>query len=425
MDCYLKGIFMKVKSLSRFALPFLLLSPFQLALADHPDYSDNFLLGDWGETRTNMADKGYEFEFIFTSDIYNLNYDAGTGKNVSKNIDLNNTDITLTIDGEKAFGLNGATFFAYILADSGIDPSGEYIGDAQTFSNIESPNFVHLHELWYQQSFAEEKASVLFGLYDLNSEFDVIETGGLFSSSSHGIGPDFSQSGQNGPSIFPAVSLSLRGLYNITDQVYIQAVILDAVPGDGNTDSNENRAVIKLDSTDGYLTVAEFGHVSRDDESYHKYSIGFWGYTKAKKEDIDAGNNIKNKGVYMAADANIFQEAEDSTQGLNGFIRYGFAEDKINKFKTYNGAGLAYTGLIPGRDEDQLGLAIAIVNPTDSFKTGNPGVAAPETAIELNYFTQITPWLALKPDIQWIKNPGMLNNKSQATVIGMRIELSL
>ena len=37
-----------------------------------------------------------------------------------------------------------------------------------------------------------EKVSVLTCLYNLNSEFDVIETAGLFINSSHGIGPDYS-----------------------------------------------------------------------------------------------------------------------------------------------------------------------------------------------------------------------------------------
>ncbi len=199
---------------------------------------------------------------------------------------------------------------------------------------------------------------------------------------------------------------------------------MDGVPGDPDDPEGTH---IKLDSTDGLLSTIEFGHVSADDDRYHKVSLGYWGYSKAKLEDINAGNDIKNSGVYAAADGMLFQESGDPSQGLTAFIRYGYvAEDEINEIDTYNGAGFVYTGLFPGRGEDQFGVSVAIANPTDSFKNNpaNLGVAESETTIEITYYAQITPWISLKPDIQLISNPGMVNNKADATVIGIRTEIS-
>ncbi|MFV1982664.1 MAG: carbohydrate porin [Thiohalomonadales bacterium] len=417
---------MKVRSLTRFVLPFLISSPFNFIQADETagaPYGDNFLIGDWGGARTSLADKGYEFEFIYTQDFYYLDYSDDNLLAQKRTVYLNNSDITMTIDAEKAWGLGGATFFFYVLGTGGDNPS-DFVGDVQTFNNIDSPDAWKLHEIWYQQSFLDDKYSMLFGLYDLNSEFDVTETAGLFSGSSHGIGPDFSQSGAAGPSIFPVVSLALRGLVNVTDQTYLQGVVLDGVPGDPN-DPNKRNANITLDSTDGVLMNVEIGHVSKDDDRFHKFALGFWGYSKGKfDKETGLAEDTKNQGAYASADGMIFQEGNDSTQGLNAFIRYGFAEDKVNDVKTYNGGGLVYTGLFPGRDEDQFGLGIAIANPTNSFKSANPA-ADSETAIELSYFMQISPWFAIKPDVQWITHPGMFNSKPDATVIGVRMELSL
>ena len=67
-----------------------------------------------------------------------------------------------------------------------------------------------LYEAWFEQTLFDDRLSFKAGLYDLNTEFDVVETAGLFINSSHGIGPDFSQSGVNGPSIFPTTSLGIR-----------------------------------------------------------------------------------------------------------------------------------------------------------------------------------------------------------------------
>jgi porin len=416
-----------IKSLTRFALPFLFISPFHFVEAaedEQASYADNFLFGGWGGSRARMADDGMEFEFILTSDFYNLDYyDSTTNQQESKNVSLYNADLTMTIDAEKKWGMDGATFFFYILGNWGDKPS-EFVGDTQVFDNIETIDAWKLYEAWYQQSFSSEKLSLLFGLFDLNSEFDVIESAGLFSNSSHGIGKDFSQSGLNGPSIFATTSLSLRLAYNITDQTYLQGVVMDGVPGDPLNNPKGTGVVIKLDSEDGLLTAFELGHVSADDAPYHKFSLGYWGYSKANVADIADGNDIKNSGVYAAADGTVFQETGDPAQGLNIFVRYGFVnEDKINDVTTYTGAGMVYTGLIPGRDEDQFGIAIAIAEPTDEFKSGEAAAEA-ETALIFTYYAPITSWLSLKPDIQLISNPGMVNNKADATVIGVRAEIS-
>ena len=99
--------------------------------------------------------------------------------------------------------------FAYGLANHGGSIS-ELTGDIQSVSNIEAENSWRLYEVWANVPIKTLNGSLLVGLYDLNSEFDVINTGGLFLNSSHGIGPDFSSSGVTGPSIFPYTSLAVR-----------------------------------------------------------------------------------------------------------------------------------------------------------------------------------------------------------------------
>lgn len=111
-----------------------------------------------------------------------------------------------------------------------------------------------------------------FGLYDLNSEFDAIDTAGLFVNSSFGIGPDYSQSGQNGPSIFPTTSVALRLAYQVTEHYYLQAAVLDGVPGDPN---NNKGTHIQFNRGDGLLYAAEFGYHQGDD-GHAKLPYGKW-----------------------------------------------------------------------------------------------------------------------------------------------------
>jgi carbohydrate-selective porin OprB len=114
---------------------------------------------------------------------------------------LGRADVTASID--RPFGIDGAELFVDVMRVNGPDFSGRYVGDAQTVSNVQADSALRPYEAWIAFPVATGLTAKA-GLIDLNTEFDVQEIGRLFLNSSFGIGPDFSQSGQNGPSIFPA-----------------------------------------------------------------------------------------------------------------------------------------------------------------------------------------------------------------------------
>ena len=143
---------------------------------------------------------------------------------------LDNLDITIDADGEQIAGLEGLQLFAYLLYNNG-HSLNVLTGAAQGVTNIEATEALRLYELWTQWNLGSGEQSLRVGLYDLNSEFDSIETAALFVNPSHGIGPDVSQTGHNGPSIFPVTSLGVR-LMKSWGPWSAQMAVLDAVPGD-------------------------------------------------------------------------------------------------------------------------------------------------------------------------------------------------
>ena len=118
---------------------------------------------------------------------------------------LDNIDIIATLDAERAWGWAGTTFVVSGLHNNRPTLSDRIVGDIQTVSNIDTDGATRLYEAWVERAF--DAGAIKLGLIDLNSELDVNETGALFINSSHGIGPDFSQVGENGPSIFPITGL--------------------------------------------------------------------------------------------------------------------------------------------------------------------------------------------------------------------------
>jgi porin len=143
---------------------------------------------------------------VYTADIRG-NVDGGIARGARY---LDDVDLQVAFDGDKLAGWHGARAFVYALYDNGVHLSPTLVGDIQSVSNIETDvRAVRLFEAWIEQDVGKV-GSVKAGLYNLNSEFDTTQSGGLFLISSHGIGPDFAQSGRNGPSIFPVTSLAVR-----------------------------------------------------------------------------------------------------------------------------------------------------------------------------------------------------------------------
>ncbi|HZF42215.1 MAG TPA: carbohydrate porin [Sphingomonadaceae bacterium] len=342
---------------------------------------------------------------------------------------LDNLDVTLTVDAERVFGWRGATLFAYGLYNNGRRFSESLIGDAQGVSNIETGvRAARLYEAWAEQRFASDRASVKFGLYDLNSEFDAIETAGLFLNPSHGIGPDFSQSGRNGPSIFPSTSLAVRGEFEVSPQWRVRAALLDGVPGDAD---RPGRTAIRLSKGDGAQVVAELDYRRRDTRA----AVGYWRYT-GRFEDIHAaGRNAEpamrggNDGLYMLLERRLTREEADGPQGLAGWLRLGFADERLNAIERYVGGGLAYTGPFRGRDEDRIGVAAGLVGFGGPFRrapaleAANNVLEASELIVEATYRAPVARWLTLQPDVQYVIRPGGHAAVRNALIVGLRVEV--
>ena len=171
---------------------------------------------------------GIHFAAAYTGDfVRNM-----TGGVQSGNSYIDNVDLQLSADPGSIFGIPGLSGLVYVLHNDAADFSEKYVGDAQVVSNIDGgPDAWRLYEAWLDWAPGTGAISARLGLYDLNTEFDAIDTAGLFLNGAHGMGTDFGQTGENGPSIFPVTSLALRLRVGSGDGAYGQIAILDGIPG--------------------------------------------------------------------------------------------------------------------------------------------------------------------------------------------------
>lgn len=363
------------------------------------------------------SDKVVTVSAVYTADIRS-NVAGGVRRGTRY---LDNIDLQVAVDADRLVGWQGARMFLYGIYDNGRALSA-LAGDVQTLSNIEtSVRAARLFEAWVEQN-AGPNASVKVGLYNLNSEFDTTQSGGLFLLSSHGIGADIAQSGRNGPSIFPVTSLAVRGEGRLGKNWLARVAVLDGVPGDP---AHPKATVIKLSGRDGALIVGEINYL----RGGTKAAVGAWTYTARFDDVIDTGASPHrgNKGAYVFVEHRLTGTRSDDAAGLAGWLRFGVADTRFNAIGNYLGGGLVYTGLLDRRPGDQAGISFAAASFGDRYRYGQALAGNPtdrrEIVLEAAYSTLLASWLTIEPDIQYVLNPGGDRRLHDAVVVGFRVKI--
>jgi porin len=359
----------------------------------------------------------------YTADIL-VNTTGGLARGVRY---LDKLLVSANVDGSQAFSWEGASLYASVHYLNGASLTDDLVGDFQVVSNIDTGvQMVRLFEAWAQLPIMGDAASFRVGLYDVNSEFDVTESGGLFVNSSHGIGADIAQSGRNGPSIFPVTSLAARLQLKPAENWTLKLAILDGVPG--IPDRPRRFVSAKLGGGDGALFMGEIAYEPKGS----KLALGHWRYTaKFENQLPSAGEPIQrrgNAGMYALVEKKLSGAAALGDPGLAAWIRVGVADDRFNPVRMFLGGGLVATAPLADRPHDRAGVAFAWVEFSDKHRTAQALADTltdlREIKIEATYQAVVTPWLSVQPDIQYIINPGGNPALSDALVVGLRAEIA-
>jgi porin len=92
----------------------------------------------------------------------------------------------------------------------------------------------------------------------------------------------------------------------------------------------------------------------------------------------------------------------------------------VSKISRHVGAGLTWTGPIPDRDEEVLGIGATWVRLSEHPDFSHDY----ELALELFYKIGVASWFTRKPDLQYIIKPSGGGSRDDALVAIMRVELT-
>jgi porin len=430
-----------------------------------PSWQGQNLLGDMWGLRPALSKYGVTLSILENVETFG-NLTGGSQQGFEAN---GLTTVTLQVDTQKAFGLNGGLFNVSGLQIWGGNLSANNLLVLQTVTDIEAPVGLRLWELWYQQKFGD-KFDLKFGEQSLDEEFFISPSAYFFINSASGWPELPSADLRGGGPAYPLAGLGVRGRAQVTDALAVLAGVFNGspIPRDSPNTPASNPHGVSFPLDDGIFAIAELqyafgsgasGKPNADGPLPGVYKIGAW-YDSASFDDLQydtiggsLASLLSNRtpaahhgdfSLYGIADQAIWRSKDDASRTLNVFIRPMFVpfQDR-NLVSASLNAGFALHAPLPGRDSDIFGVEMGTAWASSGafgydrqLQFYQPSVYAPirssETFLEASYQAQVLPWWQIQPDIQYVINPGMgIANPNDPTqrvknelVIGLRTNIT-
>jgi porin len=413
---------------------------------------ENNLTGDWRGWRKTLIDAGVTISAFYTYDMLGNpvgGFEQGFGQDGTFDVDLK-------LDFERLIGWKGGSFYTLVMYRNGTNLANK-IGNLLWPSNIAGGETIWLNEVYFKQTFFDEKLSMKVGR--LNANFDF-----MFSLLYY----FYINSAFNGNPVGPFFNTVISADPWATWGFYIDAMVCKNVqakfavynPNEHIFEKRFHGLNASFNTREGAQLWTEWiyqlNQQPKDTGLPGNYTVGCFYYT-GKFDTFRGRTQRGNYGYYFLADQKAYQPkgtqgsvASAATQadsfsgeerGITPFVAFTFAPKNRNMMPFFFDVGINYAGPFSKRPDDVLAIAYgygkistelrrlqrlaqqgADLNDVmeDLIDTLGDEPQNFEAVIELNYWFQITPWFTFTPDFQYIFNPGGTGNIRDAFVLGAR-----
>ncbi|MCR8718349.1 carbohydrate porin [Pseudomonas syringae] len=421
------------------------------AHADQPFAADSkWMLGDWGGKRQELQDQGYSFI---------ANHVAEAAANVHGGYDQNGKVgyadqfvLGMVVDLEKAVGISNAEFQLVISNRNGTDMTPDRITDPRTGqvgSTMEIAGrgqITRLSRMWYRQTYFDGALDWKLGRGSISEDFESFPCDFQnlsFCAAQAGVwaGDDWYS--------FPVSMWGTRLKYNLTPEWSVQAGVYE-----------HNRTALEHDN--GFkLSTSGANGVNLPVELIWKPQHGLFGLPGEYRlgayhmnmnaddrfEDVNGQprvltgaepmNRNERNGAWFIGRQHLTHFSRDAKRPLEVFVQ-AHANDKDTSYadRVYS-AGIVATGIFDARSQDQIAFAVEKTHLNDSIRRSqkllNQSIGATqyddpaytplqgsEYNAELYYGVHVANWLTLRPNIQYIHNPGAVKQVDDAIVLGLK-----
>lgn len=414
-----------MKKLSLALLPFMVaMTSAQAESAFDPQ--GQYLFGGWDGKRTELAQQGIKFEANILTDTAYL---AEGGRNEGAD-PLTSAQLWLgtQLDMEKLAGWDGVTVRAVATARQGQSTSVRDLqGNAPHMANVQGTfgrgnQDSRLSELSIEKTFKDQGLSIKAGRLGLGMDFNVMACD--FASTAFCA----AQMGKWQGNIWmntPVSQWGARVKQQLNPEVAVQVGVYEFNPDNGNGKAEGQGWSLDTDHADGVTIPAEVVWTPKSfvNGLPGSYRVGGMYNTAddiANQKDIATGEGKNRTFAGWLAIEQQLTSTGSGRQGLHSFANFTWHDRDTNKVDNSQQIGVKYIGLVDSQPNDILGLAVNRVHVNDRFADSRPAFnASAEYNIELNYSYNATKWLMLRPNLQYVVNPGSSNQVDNALVLGL------
>ncbi|QWT18825.1 carbohydrate porin [Bacillus sp. NP157] len=405
--------------------------------------TSKYLFGDWGGERSRLADKGITFDFGYGFEAAH-NYSGGT-KSITRYTDQ--WKLGTAFDLQKLWGWDGAKFTIMVTDRNGRDIGADaHIGNNQLIQEVYGRG-----QTWHLTIFALEQKFFDGALTWKVGRLPVGEDINQFSCDFQNLSFCGAQPGNivgdywiNWPTSQWATVLKL----NTSSDTFVQIAGYQMNPkyADDSYAVHHGLTPGFPSGTTGALIPLEFGWKPTLNGLPGSYRAGVW-YNTSKGNDLYLNTDHQPLAEYggsaLQHDSRrgawiTFQQQVSGVAGGKGttvFLNVTSADHATSATNNQIALGMEYKGIFD-RPNDFIGAAIAGSHANgyaaknqrliNALNPDNPGIVNDgyEKVAEVFYSWSPIPSVAIRPNLQYIKDPGGSKQNDDAFVLGLKTSVA-
>ncbi|PRW87182.1 porin [Pseudomonas simiae] len=411
--------------------------------------SSKWMTGDWGGERTKLIEQGIDIKADYVGE---MGYNAKGGYNDDKTGRYSDQfGLGVALDLQKLWGWDNTQAKIQLTNRNGQNISNDRIGDprAGTLSSSMEVygrgHMVRLTQFWIQHQMFDNKLDVKLGYFGEGEDFNT------FPCDFQNLSFCGSQVGNyvNTWYNWPVSQAAIRVKYNITPELYAQIGAYNQNPSQLE---HGNGFKLSGSGTKGTVIPVELVWSPKVNNLPGEYRVGY--YKSAAdapdvREDVNGNDAVitradfrtrsSKKGYWFVAQQQLTTHNGDASRGLNIAANATFHDKETNLVDNYQSLMLVYKGPFDARPKDDVGIGVARLHVNNDVKKNAEllnaanGVSDYDNAlytpireteynVELNYGFHVTNWLTVRPNLQYVVQPGGVDKVDNALVAGLKIQ---
>lgn len=411
-------------------------SPAQTGDTQQQLEQDPGLTGDWGGARTRWRDRGIDITFGIISEVAS-NVSGGARKDITQ---VSGFALGAALDTDKLFGLPGGTFQAVFTKRQGpalinraelntLMPAQEIYARGQTY---------RVTDFWYQQRLGGG-TDLKVGRMTMGEDFATLPCDFMnLTFCGNPVGNLVGNYWYNGPiSQWGARIRVKQGAFSFLAGVY-----------EFNPHNLEEDFAFSHGGAKGVTVPVEAGWMPRIGPHGLPGSLRIGGWYNTNRGDdlltgvdgrpfaqtgLDPARRRGRYGGYILVQQQLTGTFVDdganglrTTKGLSVFANITQADRRTTRTDNQAAVFLVYAAPFAGRPKDDIGIGVGRtdvnVRAADSEELMTPGSDRPhdEYSSEVYYSVHLLPGLIVRPNVQYIVDPGGYRHVTDIVVLGLK-----